>query len=198
MATGIERKKNIMKNTSYLLQTRGETKVSFSERTGLTRSTIYNILDGKINNVHKSTVSKIADFFGVTCEQLELYDLEEIERRNDTISIDGNKNPSAAPIIPESELILSMKRTIGELTIKYPTTYFFKSDSNVIAMRVETRFSRLYYPGDLLLIKRNVPANIEDVKLCKKGIETLLIREAKQELSQFDDLMGVIIEERCN
>ncbi|WP_262771860.1 helix-turn-helix domain-containing protein [Enterobacter asburiae] len=197
MATGAERKKNIIKNISYLISTRGENKKSFSERSGVKRSTLYKILDGKVNNVQKGTVTKIANFFGVTCEQLEEFDLEDIEIKNQTMSVGGNKNPAAAPVIPERDIISSMKKSIGELIVKYPTTYFFRNDSNVIAMKVETRFSTLYYPGDLILIKRRVPADIDDIKICKKGAEMLLIRDSNQPLNDGDDLIGIVVEERC-
>lgn len=55
--TNAQRKINIIKNIEYLMRTRGETKASFSNRTGLTRTTIYKILDGRVNNVQQATVT---------------------------------------------------------------------------------------------------------------------------------------------
>lgn len=49
--TNAQRKINIIKNIEYLMRTRGETKASFSNRSGLTRTTLYKILDGRVNNV---------------------------------------------------------------------------------------------------------------------------------------------------
>ena len=39
-----------------------ETKKSFSQLTGITRTTIYNILDGKVNRIQNQTVERIANF----------------------------------------------------------------------------------------------------------------------------------------
>lgn len=55
--TNAQRKINIIKNIEYLMRTRGETKASFSNRSGLTRTTLYKILDGRVNNVQQSTVN---------------------------------------------------------------------------------------------------------------------------------------------
>lgn len=74
--TNAQRKINIIKNIEYLMRTRGETKASFSNRSGLTRTTLYKILDGRVNNVQQSTVNRISDFFGVSCEEIEDYDLK--------------------------------------------------------------------------------------------------------------------------
>nr|WP_238526183.1 helix-turn-helix transcriptional regulator [Candidatus Hamiltonella defensa] len=46
------------------MRSRGETKASFSERSGITRTTIYKILEGKVNKVQETTLHKIASFFG--------------------------------------------------------------------------------------------------------------------------------------
>ncbi|WP_254842576.1 helix-turn-helix domain-containing protein, partial [Serratia marcescens] len=61
-----------------MLLTRGHTKASFSNRSGLPRTPLYNILAGRVNNVQQSTVNRISDFFGVSCEEIEDYDLEKL------------------------------------------------------------------------------------------------------------------------
>lgn len=49
-------------NVRYLIKSRGETQVSLCAASGLTRTTIYNILEGRVSNVQQSTVRKISDF----------------------------------------------------------------------------------------------------------------------------------------
>ena len=80
----------IRKNLQYLLSSRGETRVSLCDRTGLNRTTIYNILDGRVFNIHKSTVQKVSDFFGISYEEIESLDIAEKERTDAVISFDGN------------------------------------------------------------------------------------------------------------
>lgn len=77
--SGLQRKENIINNIEYLIKSRGETKASFANRTGVTRATLYKILEGKVSNVQHSTITRIADFFGVSCEVIENSDLEHIE-----------------------------------------------------------------------------------------------------------------------
>ncbi len=95
--TNAQRKINIIKNIEYLMRTRGETKASFSNRSGLTRTTLYKILDGRVNNVQQSTVNRISDFFGVSCEEIEDYDLEKLELLNETLSTEGQQEPFRHP-----------------------------------------------------------------------------------------------------
>ncbi|NHB93776.1 helix-turn-helix domain-containing protein [Photorhabdus cinerea] len=149
-----QRKTNIIKNIEYLIRTRGETKSSFSNRTGLTRTTIYKILDGQVNNVQQSTILRISDFFGVSCEEIENYDLEQLERLNETLSTEGNKNPSAIPIIPQSEFLSVSEKKIGQLVTEYPLTYFFGDESNMLAIKVESEIEDIFIPGEVIIIKR--------------------------------------------
>ena len=48
-----------------------ETKESLRRKTGVTRSTIYKILDEKVERVQTSTVERIANFFGTTCHIIQ-------------------------------------------------------------------------------------------------------------------------------
>lgn len=159
--SNLERKENIIRNINYLIRTRGETKLSFSERVNLTRATLYKILDGKINNIQHSTVEKVANFFGTTYDVIEDCNLEEIEKENSAIGLSGNKNPAAIPIIPEHNLIYSSNKKIGELIVIYPTTYFFNDASNVIAVSVGELLSAHFSRGNLLIVKRP-PITVSD------------------------------------
>ena len=152
--TNAQRKSNIIKNIEYLMRTRGETKASFSSRTGLTRTTIYKILDGRVNNVQQATVNRISDFFGVSCEEIEDYDLEKLELLNETLSTEGNKNPSAIPVIPQSRYLAVASKKIGQLVTEFPLTYFFGDESNMVAMRIETEIKGSFIPGEVIIIKR--------------------------------------------
>ncbi|MBX9446556.1 helix-turn-helix domain-containing protein [Dickeya chrysanthemi] len=152
--TNAQRKTNIIKNIEYLMRTRGETKASFSNRTGVTRTTIYKILEGRVNKVQQSTINRISDFFGVSCEEIEDYDLEKVERLNNTVSFDGNKNPAAIPIIPQSQLLSVRQHKIGQLAVQCPLTWFFGEEANMVAVKVESQIGDAFYPGALLLIRR--------------------------------------------
>ena len=96
-----DRKINVINNINYLITSREETRASLSNRTGVTRSTIYNVLDGKVKSVQNATIEKIAEHFGTTCYVIENEDIEYIEKKEQIVAIDGNKNPSAIPIIDE-------------------------------------------------------------------------------------------------
>ena len=100
-----ERSENLKNNIKYLIKSRGETQLSLCNSSGLTRTTIYNILEGKVVNVQQSTVRKISDFFGVSYEEIETIDFEEKEIIESSISPQGNMNPAAVPVIKESMLL---------------------------------------------------------------------------------------------
>ncbi|OSN06993.1 transcriptional regulator [Lonsdalea iberica] len=200
--TNAQRKTNIIKNIEYLMRTRGETKASFSNRTGVTRTTIYKILDGRVNNVQQSTVNRISDFFGLSCEEIEDYDLEKIEQLNNTLSHEGNKNPAAVPIIPQSDLLASQDKKIGQLAIQYPLTYFFGEESNILAMRVESTISDQFSPNDVIIIKRPPALVLNTPLLCYSPAEGFIIQPPEGTIS-FERkrssnivLLGYIIEER--
>ncbi len=65
-------------NIKYLIKSRGETQLSLCNAAGLTRTTIYNILEGKVVNVQQSTPQD-SDFFGVSYEEIETIDFEAKE-----------------------------------------------------------------------------------------------------------------------
>ncbi|UAN65792.1 helix-turn-helix transcriptional regulator [Serratia sp. JSRIV006] len=190
-----ERKENIIKNINYLIRSRGETKLSFAERINLTRASLYRILDGKVNNVQHSTVEKVANFFGTTYDVIENSDIEKIELKNQLMDISGNKNPSAVPVIPEKDLLKTLNKPIGELVVKYPLTYHFETDSNIIAMEIGSNHSKLFSIGDILIIKRFPANNAVGIKLILTEDNNVVLDE-KFENTKKGKLIGVIIEER--
>ncbi|AYC17787.1 hypothetical protein DZA65_00882 [Dickeya dianthicola] len=200
--TNAQRKTNIIKNIEYLMRTRGETKASFSNRTGVTRTTIYKILEGRVNKVQQSTINRISDFFGVSCEEIEDYDLEKVERLNNTVSFDGNKNPAAIPIIPQSQLLLTRQHKIGQLAVQYPLTYFFGEEANMVAMQIESPIGNAFSPGALLIIRRP-PALMPDTPILCHSPATGFFVDVPDSSSMTDRkrpedavLLGYIIEER--
>lgn len=130
-------KENIIKNTEYLIKSReGNNKLSFSERSGVTRSTVYKILNGKINNIQKGTVEKIANFFGVSVKLLEESDIAFLEATES--DYDRNANPLGVPVINESLIYELYKESISKLVVRFPLTYCYsakKCDRNKIRKR---------------------------------------------------------------
>lgn len=200
--TNAQRKTNIIKNIEYLMRTRGETKASFSNRTGVTRTTIYKILDGKVNKVQQSTIHRISDFFGVSCEEIEDYDLEKVEQLNNTLSFDGNKNPSAIPVIPQSELLSVMQHRIGQLVVTYPLTWFFGDEANMVAIKLEAPLGEIFSAGTLLIVRRP-PALVPDTPVLYHSPDSGFFVEMPPAAQAGEGkrpaaatLLGYIIEER--
>lgn len=94
-----ERTEYLKSNIKYLIKSRGETQLSLCNAAGLTRTTIYNILEGKVVNVQQSTIRKISDFFGVSYEEIETLDFEEKE------IIDSRKNRALSPCVRPKRII---------------------------------------------------------------------------------------------
>lgn len=111
------KKNNITKNTEYLLKSREESKLSFSSKSGITRSTIYKLLNGEVRKLQTTTIEKIADFFGVSAKMLESTDIERLEASEKNLSITGNMNPICVPIIEESNSIMLLNENIGDLIL---------------------------------------------------------------------------------
>jgi len=124
-----EKNENLKSNIRYLIKSRGETQMSLCIASGLTRTTIYNILEGKVSNVQHSTVRKISNFFGVSYDEIERIDFEEKEMLDRSLSIEGNMNPAAVPVIKEGQLIscLDFNRTeiIHDTTVKQRRHFHF-------------------------------------------------------------------------
>ncbi|MFJ2710018.1 helix-turn-helix transcriptional regulator [Pseudomonas sp. NPDC087346] len=193
-----ERSENLKNNIKYLIKSRGETQLSLCNSSGLTRTTIYNILEGKVVNVQHSTVRKISDFFGVSYEEIETIDFEEKEIIESSVSPQGNMNPAAVPVIKESLLVQNLDKRIGELATLYPLTYYFGTSFNLIGVLLEREISGMNEPGDLLIVQKGSSSNDREKLLYDKVTKQLSIsREGGVDADRFC-VVGDIIEERFN
>lgn len=196
--SGLQRKENIINNIEYLIKSRGESKASFANRTGVTRATLYKILDGKVGNVQHSTITRIADFFGVSCHIIENCDLEKIELIEKTLSPEGDKNPAAIPVIQQSDFLLSMDCRIGDLVTQYPLTWYFGDVSNMVALRVERNIGNTFLPGDILIIKRKALPEKKQLSLFYSNATGSYLLRKSNNIIPFPNelLLGAVIEER--
>lgn len=193
-----EKTENLKNNIKYLIKSRGETQLSLCSSIGLTRTTIYNILEGKVVNVQQSTIRKISDFFGVSYKEIESVDFQEKEIIENSVSMQGNMNPSAVPIIKESLLIQSLEKRIGELATLHPLTYYFGIACNLIGVLLENEISGANEPGDLLIIKKGIPNNDREKLMYDKTTKKLFITSERFLDSDVVCAVGEIIEERFN
>ncbi|MHC8389791.1 helix-turn-helix transcriptional regulator [Pseudomonas sp. MDT2-39-1] len=191
-----EKAEKLKNNIKYLIKSRGETQLSLCNSSGLTRTTIYNILEGRVVNVQQSTIIKISNFFGVSYKEIESVDFEEKELIESSISLQGNMNPAAVPIVNESQLIQSLDKRIGELSTIHPLTYYFGVACNLIGVLLENEIRGANDSGDLLIVKKGVSSS---------GGEMLVYDKNTRELSIVNDLsidsdvvciIGEIMEER--
>lgn len=193
-----EKLENLKGNIKYLIKSRGETQLSLCNASGLTRTTIYNILEGKVVNVQQSTIRKISDFFGVSYKEIEAISFEEKEVIESSTSLQGNMNPAAVPIIRESLLVQSLDKKIGELSTDCPLTYYFGVACNLIGVLLEADIGEVNSSGDLLIVKRGMSSS-DTVKLAYDGIrKKLFITEESCSLSDSVFIVGDVIEERFN
>ncbi|QLL12327.1 helix-turn-helix transcriptional regulator [Pseudomonas chlororaphis] len=193
-----ERTEYLKSNIKYLIKSRGETQLSLCNASGLTRTTIYNILEGKVSNVQQSTIRKISDFFGVSYEEIETVDFEEKEIIDSSISPQGNMNPAAVPILKESLLMVNMDKRIGELAILHPLTYYFGASYNLIAVLLENEIKGLYEAGDLLIIQKGVSTDDKEKLVYDRQTRKLFIINEPCSDSDRVLVVGDIIEERFN
>ena len=191
-----ERAENLKNNIKYLIRSRGETQLSLCSASGLTRTTIYNILEGKVVNVQQSTIRKISDFFGVSYKEIESVDFEEREIIESSISFQGNMNPAAVPIVKESQLIQSMNKRIGELSTMYPLTYYFGTACNLIGVLLENEISGANESGDLLIVKKGLSNSGGEVLVYDKITKKLFIVNGAPVESDAFCVVGEILEER--
>jgi transcriptional regulator with XRE-family HTH domain len=193
-----EKTENLKNNIRYLIKSRGETQISLCNSIGLTRTTIYNILEGKVVNVQQSTIRKISDFFGVSYTEIENVDFEKKEIIESSISLHGNMNPAAVPIIRENLLIQSLDKRIGELATLYPLTYYFGSACNLIGVLLESEIAGSNEPGDLLIIKKGLSSSNRETLMYDKLTKKLFIAKDNSFDSDIIFVVGEIIEERFN
>lgn len=182
-------------NIDYLLERQNENKVSLSDGSGVNRTTIYKILEGKVVRVQESTLRKFADFFGVSFSEIQSVDLREKDQADNRLSLDGNKNPIAIPVINDTTILSSLNAKIGRMIVASPVTYYFGEGSNIIGVLLTDNIAGYYEKGDLIIIKRherlsgcNLLALAVDKKLCVVG--------SGRALPDGVEIIGTILEER--
>lgn len=193
-----EKNEHLKSNIRYLIKSRGETQLSLCNASGLTRTTIYNILEGRVTNVQHSTVRKISDFFGVSYKEIEQVSFEEKEAVDQSISLAGNMNPAAVPIVPEDQMIHCLSKTIGELVTLFPLTYYFGRGHNVLAVRLEHALADINESGDMLIVHKGVFDERGDNLAYDSQTLKLCVLRGQSEAGSGKNLVGRIVEERFN
>lgn len=193
-----EKSETLKNNVRYLIESRGETRLSLCNASGLTRTTIYNILEGRVVNVQQSTIRKISDFFGVSCTEIEVVDFEEKETLESSFSVFGNMNPAAVPIIMESALISSLDRKIGELIVSHPLTYYFGVASNLIGVLLESDVGGSSEPGDLLIVRKGLWSGDGERLVYDLITKAVCVVSGEDFDERRTGVVGEIIEERFN
>ncbi|POF39417.1 transcriptional regulator [Pseudomonas laurylsulfativorans] len=193
-----EKTENLKNNIKYLIKSRGETQLSLCNSSGLTRTTIYNILEGRVVNVQQSTIRKISDFFGVSYKEIETVDFEEREVIESDVSPEGNMNPAAVPVIKESDLIRSLDKRIGELCTIFPLTYYFGTACNLIGVLLENEIAGVNDSGDLLIVKKGLSICGGEQLVYDKVANRLLVTSGCCVESDVIRVVGEIVEERFN
>lgn len=193
-----DKAEKLKNNIKYLMKSRGETRLSLCNSSGLTRTTIYNILEGRVVNVQQSTVRKISDFFGVSYKEIETVDFEEKEIIESSVSLQGNMNPAAVPVIRESLLVQSLDKRIGELATTHPLTYYFGTACNLIAVLLENEISGANESGDLLIVKKGLSSSNKEKLVYDKTKKRLSITNEPCFDSDIICVVGDVIEERFN
>lgn len=185
----------IRNNIQYLLKSKNENQVSLSDRAGINRTTIYNILEGKVSSVQEKTLKKVSDFFGVSYSEIQNVDLCKRDMENKTMSLDGNMNPIAVPLINESLIFSSLNKKIGRIILGSPLTYYFGSEPNVIGIILSSNIENYYSAGDILIVKRG--DIIEDLLLLfLSSKKKLKIINDRNNINDKDTFIGSILEER--
>ncbi|UVM50031.1 helix-turn-helix domain-containing protein [Pseudomonas sp. B21-015] len=193
-----EKTENLKNNIKYLIKGRGETQLSLCNASGLTRTTIYNILEGRVVNVQQSTIRKISDFFGVSYKEIETVDFEERDIIESSVSLQGNMNPAAVPIIKESLLEQSLGKRIGELVVTHPLTYYFGTACNLIGVLLENEISGVNESGDLLIVKKGLSSSNKEKLVYDKATKRLFITSEPCCCSDVVLVIGEVMEERFN
>ena len=193
-----EKTERLKSNIKYLIRSRGETQLSLCNASGLTRTTIYNILEGRVVNVQQSTIRKISDFFGVSYCEMDTVDFEERDVIENSVSLQGNMNPAAVPVIKESSLIQNLDKRIGELAATHPLTYFFGTACNLIAVLLERDISGVNESGDLLIVKKGFSSNGNEKLAYDNKSKTFFITSEYCVDSDVVRVIGDVLEERFN
>ena len=193
-----EKTEHLKSNIRYLIKSRGETQLSLSSAAGLTRTTIYNILEGKVANVQQSTIRKISDFFGVSYEEIETINFEAKEIIESNVSPLGNMNPAAVPVLKESQVMQHLGKRIGELSTLFPLTYYFGMSCNLIGVLLEHAIAGLNEPGDLLIVQKGACSDDKEKLVYDRATQKLFITLEPCANSDRLCVIGDIFEERFN
>lgn len=193
-----EKTEHLKSNIRYLIKSRGETQLSLSSAAGLTRTTIYNILEGKVANVQQSTIRKISDFFGVSYEEIETINFEAKEIIESNVSPLGNMNPAAVPVLKESQVMQHLGKRIGELSTLFPLTYYFGMSCNLIGVLLEHAIAGLNEPGDLLIVQKGACSDDKEKLVYDRATKKLFITLEPCANSDRLCVIGDILEERFN
>lgn len=185
----------IKKNINYLLSSRKETQVSLSDGAGVNRTTIYKILEGRVERVQENTLRKVAGFFGVTFKEIQSVDLQEKELSNRLVTIDGNMNPLAVPIIKDTTILSAVNAKIGRLVMSSPITYFFGEGPNVVGILLTKEIKGYYNKGDVIIVRRESIIHEANVLVVTPS-KTLKVIEGSSPHLVAEDVVGTIIEER--
>lgn len=191
-----DKTERLKSNIKYLIKSRGETQQSLSNACGVTRTTIYNILEGRVVNAQQSTIRKISDFFGVSYKEIETVSFEDMDVVGSGVLLMSDMNPTAVPIVKERFLMPSIDKKIGELVATHPLTYYFGSASNLIGVLLENRIEGANESGDILIVKRR-PLNNDNEKLvCNTMTKSLFISRERYVGSETLTVIGEVVEER--
>lgn len=193
-----EKTEHLKSNIRYLIKSRGETQLSLSSAAGLTRTTIYNILEGKVANVQQSTIRKISDFFGVSYEEIETINFEAKEIIESNVSPLGNMNPAAVPVLKETQVMQHLGKCIGELSTLFPLTYYFGMSCNLIGVLLEHAIAGLNEPGDLLIVQKGACSDDKEKLVYDRTTKKLFITLEPCANSDRLCVIGDILEERFN
>jgi hypothetical protein len=115
-----------------------------------------------------------------------------------SVSLLGNMNPAAVPVIKESLLVQSLDKRIGELVVTHPLTYFFGTACNLIGVLLEGEISGVNESGDLLIVKKGFSSGDKEKLAYDKITKNLFI--TREPCCCSDDVLviGEIVEERFN
>lgn len=193
-----EKTEKLKNNIKYLIKSRGETQQSLSNASGVTRTTIYNILEGRVVNAQQSTIRKISDFFGVSYTEIETVSFEERDGIGNSVFLQEIINPAAVPVIKERFLIRDFDKALGELVATHALTYYFGTACNLIGVHLENEIVGKHEPGDVLIIKRGLSHNDKEKLAFDNKTKKLLVTCEPAVGIERVRVVGEIVEERFN
>lgn len=185
----------LKKNIDFLLEFKKHNRLSLSDGSGVNRTTIYNILEGKVDRVQENTIRKFANFFGVSFLEIQETDLREKSVLNSKISLNGNKNPIAIPIVKESKILSSLDAKIGNMIVTLPLTYYFGEGDNIIGLILDKSIPGYYEKDDIIVLKRKELLESSNV-LVYTPEQKLSVISFNEKIPENVNVIGSILEER--